>query len=91
MLVKIEQTGSDLTVTFRSRNKGAEEINVERLRVGSADNANQLHGAPMSSKAAWDGATLDYGNHYRASREERGKLKRVIALRMWRNWQTRRI
>jgi Photosynthetic reaction centre cytochrome C subunit len=58
MLVKIEQSGSDLTVTFRSRNNGAEEINVERLRIGAADNANQIHGAPMSSKAAWDGPTL---------------------------------
>jgi hypothetical protein len=58
MLVKIEHTGSDIVVTIRSRNNGAEEINVQRLRIGSADNANKIHGAPMISKAAWDGPTL---------------------------------
>jgi hypothetical protein len=58
MLVKIEHTGSDIVVTTRSRNNGAEEINVERLRIGSADNANKMHGAPMISKTAWDGPTL---------------------------------
>ena len=30
-----------------------------------------------------------YGNHYSAPHPKRGKLKYVIQLRMWRNWQTR--
>jgi hypothetical protein len=32
-----------------------------------------------------------YINHYSALSRKRGKLKRVIDMRMWRNWQTRRI
>jgi len=58
MRVKIDQNGSDLTVTFRVRNKGQEETITQRLRVGTDDNKNEIHGAPMTSKAAWDGATL---------------------------------
>jgi len=58
MRVKIEQNGSDFTATFRVRNNGTVETNVERLRVGSGNNANEIHGAPMISKADWDGATL---------------------------------
>ena len=32
-----------------------------------------------------------YNNHYSRILRKRGKLKCVIGLRMWRNWQTRRI
>jgi len=56
--VKVEQNGSDITINFRARNKGQDELNVTHFRVGTADNKNQMHGAPMVSKAAWDGATL---------------------------------
>jgi hypothetical protein len=58
MRVKIDQNGSELTITFRVRNKGQEETNIERLRIGADDNKNEIHGAPMTSKAVWDGATL---------------------------------
>ena len=58
MRVKIEQIDSNVTIVFRARNNGVEEMNVERLRIGSADNANKIHGAPMTSQAAWDGAAL---------------------------------
>jgi hypothetical protein len=54
MRVKIEQNGSDITITFRTRN----ETNTSRLRIGSDDNKNEIHGAPMISKAGWDGAAL---------------------------------
>ena len=52
--VKIEQNGADITIIFRTRN----EENTSRLRIGSDDNKNQIHGAPMMSQAAWDGAAL---------------------------------
>jgi len=58
MRVKIEQTGSNIAIIFRTRNKGQEEMNTSRLVIGTADNKNQMHGAPMVSKAAWDGSTL---------------------------------
>jgi hypothetical protein len=32
-----------------------------------------------------------YSNHYSAPHLKSGKLKYVIHMRMWRNWQTRRI
>src|SRR5258708_37082314 len=58
MRVKIDQNGSDVTIVIRVRNKGQEETMTERLRVGADDNKNEIHGAPMTSKAVWDGATL---------------------------------
>ena len=58
MQVKIEQNSQDITIFFRARNHGQDEVNTERLRIGSSDNKNEIHGAPMISKAAWDGATL---------------------------------
>ena len=54
MRLKIEQNGSDITIIFRTRN----EENMERLHIGSDDNKNEIHGAPMISKAAWEGAAL---------------------------------
>src|SRR5258708_9529720 len=56
--VKVEQNGADISITFRSKNKGQEEINTARLRIGSSDNKNEIHGAPMLSSAAWEGAAL---------------------------------
>jgi hypothetical protein len=58
MRVKIEQSGSDITITFRARNNGQEEMNTARLRIGSDENKNEIHGAPMLSKASWDGQML---------------------------------
>ncbi len=58
MRAKIEQNGADITITIRVRNNGVEETNVKRLRIGSSDNRNEIHGAPMVSKSAWDGAAL---------------------------------
>jgi hypothetical protein len=54
MRLKIEQNGSDITIIFRTRN----EENMERLHIGSDDNKNEIHEAPMISKAAWEGAAL---------------------------------
>jgi photosynthetic reaction center cytochrome c subunit len=55
MRVKIEQNGSDIIIIiFRTQN----EENTCRIHIGSDDNKNQIHGAPMLSKAAWDGTAL---------------------------------
>jgi hypothetical protein len=53
MRVRIEQSGSDLTITLRG-----EEETVQKLHVGSQDNSNQIHGVPMKSAAQWEGKTL---------------------------------
>src|SRR5579871_3549105 len=58
MQAKIEHNGADITITIRSRNNGTDEVNMERLRIGTANNANEIHGAPMTSQAAWEGGTL---------------------------------
>ena len=58
MRVKIDQNGSDITIVLRIRTKALEEFVTERIRVGADDNKNEIHGATMISKAAWDGATL---------------------------------
>jgi len=58
MRVKIEQKGAEVTITFRVRNQGATEVNVEHLQIGPAANSNQIHGAAMTSHAGWDGQTL---------------------------------
>jgi hypothetical protein len=58
MRVKIEQNGSDITIVFRARNNAQDETNTSRLRIGSDGNKNEIHGAPMTSKAAWEGTTL---------------------------------
>src|SRR4051812_1949138 len=58
MWVKVEHAGSDITFTIRTRNNGADEVNVERLRIGTEQNRNEMHGAPMLSKSAWSGSTL---------------------------------
>lgn len=58
MLVKIEQNNSEITITFRVRNNGADETNVSHLHIGAVPDKNEIHGAPMISKAAWVGSTL---------------------------------
>jgi hypothetical protein len=58
MWVRIDQNNPDITITIRVRNKETEETNVTHLRIGAAENNNEIHGAPMTSKAAWDGSTL---------------------------------
>jgi hypothetical protein len=58
MLVRIEQHGQNVVITFRVRNGGAEETNIQRLRIGSSNDANEIHGVPMTSKSSWDGPTL---------------------------------
>lgn len=77
MRVKIDQSSSDITINFRVRNKGQEESNTSRFRIGAADNKNEIHGAPMISKAAWDGATLVVDSVAKFGEQE---------LHMWDRW-----
>jgi hypothetical protein len=58
MRMKIEQSGPDVTITMIARNKGQEEVNTQRLKIGSDNNKNTINGAPITSKTAWDGNTL---------------------------------
>ena len=67
--VKIEQQGSDLTITTRVMGEAGENIQKFHYTIGSDDNTNQMMGAPLKSKVQWkDGAlavdsvaTLDMG------------------------------
>jgi hypothetical protein len=57
--VRIEQADSEIGITFRSSgNSGPEEENSARYKFGADVNKNQIHGAPMVSKCAWEGAVL---------------------------------
>jgi hypothetical protein len=58
MIVRIEQNGPNIVISIRVRNGGAEETNIQRLRIGSNDDTNEMHGAPMTSKSFWDGMSL---------------------------------
>jgi hypothetical protein len=55
---KIDQNGPDISVAFRVRTKTGEEIETHKYRIGSDDNRNTMHGAPMKSSARWDGGAL---------------------------------
>jgi len=59
MDVRIAQSGSDFTITYRSRDQGGSiETNVEHFGAAAGSFSNQLHGAPMFSEARWDGLVL---------------------------------
>jgi hypothetical protein len=53
MQVRIEQGGSGITITIRG-----DEEEIEKLRIGTDNNHNQIHGAPMISAVKWEGSTL---------------------------------
>ncbi len=55
--VKIEQQGTDLTVTIRVVYEIGEEFRKYHFNIGSDDNSNELLGSPLKSKVHWkDGA-----------------------------------
>lgn len=56
--VKIEQQGSDLTVTIRVSGETGEELRKYHFTVGSDDNTNEVMGAPLKSKVQWKGGSL---------------------------------
>jgi hypothetical protein len=58
MRVKIVQSGDDVTLIMRVESQRGEEMTTYHLRAGSNDNKNEIHGAPMTSSAKWDGGAL---------------------------------
>jgi hypothetical protein len=56
--MKIQQSTSDLTVNLRAINGGQEENQTMRYMLGPQESSNSMHGAPMTSHAAWEGNTL---------------------------------
>jgi hypothetical protein len=55
--VKVEQQGSDLTITTRVMAMAGEDFQKFHYSIGSDDNTNQMMGAPLKSKVQWkDGA-----------------------------------
>jgi hypothetical protein len=55
--VKIEQQGSDITITIRVVYDVGEEFRKYHFTIGSDDNTNDLMGSPLKSKVQWkDGA-----------------------------------
>ncbi len=55
--VKIEQNGSDITITIRVVYDVGEEFRKYHFTIGSDDNTNDLMGSPLKSKVQWkDGA-----------------------------------
>jgi hypothetical protein len=57
MRAKIEQQGSTFTVTLRVTTKGETEQETHQFLIGQ-ESKGQIHGAPMTSHAEWDGAVL---------------------------------
>ncbi len=56
--VKIEQQGSDLSVTTRIAYEAGEEFHKSHYIIGSDDNANEMMGSPLKSKVQWKGGAL---------------------------------
>lgn len=59
--LRVEQNGATLIATLRVFPRGqAEEGQTFVYTIGAAGSTNTMHGAPMTSDVAWDGATLDF-------------------------------
>jgi hypothetical protein len=58
MWKKIEQQGDHITVRTQAINKAGVEAQVFVFVVGTRDNANHMHGAPMTSSVEWKGDAL---------------------------------
>jgi len=57
MRAKIDHTGDTFAVTIRQTVNGNTQQENHTYRVGQ-ESRNQMHGAPMTSRAAWEGADL---------------------------------
>ena len=57
MRIKIDQQGSNITITMRVVEQGQQQQTAFRNTVG-ADSRNEIHGFPMTSRTEWDGNTL---------------------------------
>jgi hypothetical protein len=50
---RVEQNGESFTVTLRISARSSTEEEIHRLTIGQYTQ-NQIHGAPMNSRAEWD-------------------------------------
>ncbi|SPF46859.1 hypothetical protein SBA4_360006 [Candidatus Sulfopaludibacter sp. SbA4] len=57
MRCKIDQQGSTFAVTFRVTARGETQQETQKYAIGQ-ESKTEMHGAPMTSHAEWDGATL---------------------------------
>ena len=57
MRLQIEHQGSSFTITFRVTERGETRQETQKYTIGQ-ESKNEMHGAPMTSHAEWDGATL---------------------------------
>jgi Photosynthetic reaction centre cytochrome C subunit len=57
MRCKIDHQGSTFTITFRVTGRGETQQESQRYVIGQ-ESKTEMHGAPMTSRAEWDGATL---------------------------------
>jgi hypothetical protein len=53
--MRIQQSASELTVNMRVMQGGPEEDQTMGYALGPEESSNSIHGAPMKSRAAWDG------------------------------------
>jgi len=61
MWMRVEHTESALLVNLRAfHTKGGEENQMFVYALGTDDNHNSMHGAPMKSAVAWNGNTLEF-------------------------------
>lgn len=56
--VKIEEQGSDLTISTRVETNMGDSIQKAHYMIGSDDNTNQMMGAPLKSKVQWKSGAL---------------------------------
>ncbi|MGO8819443.1 MAG: c-type cytochrome [Terriglobia bacterium] len=66
--VKIEQQGSDLTISVRTASEVGDEIHKFHYTIGSDDNTNEMMGASLKSKVQWKDGALSVES--RATRDE---------------------
>ena len=59
MWKKIEQDGNRITVRTRTVSSAGVESQVFVFIVGTAGNANSMHGAPMTSSVRWESGALE--------------------------------
>jgi hypothetical protein len=55
--VKIDRQGNNIAITMRANARGQVEQNSYKVIAGQ-ETKNEMHGSPMTSRAAWDGAAL---------------------------------
>jgi hypothetical protein len=58
MKIRIDQQGSQFNIIMRATERGNLQQETSRLVIGQ-ETRNEMHGAPATSRAHWDGTTLE--------------------------------